>query len=69
MTTDEIVRLPIEQKMRMTEILWEDLRERFEQNELADEHKALLDLRRKRVEAGKVRLLNWDTVKAAIGKA
>ena len=69
MTTEEIKRLPIEQKMHMMEILWDDLRERFDQGELADEHKALLDQRRKRVRSGEAKMLDWDTVKAAIGRA
>ena len=68
MTTDEIKGLPIEQKLRMMETLWEDLRERFERFEIPERHKKLLDERRERVRAGQAQLLDWDSVKGTIGR-
>ena len=68
MTTDEIKGLPIEQKLRIMKALWEDLRERFEQSEIPERHKKLLDQRRERVRTGQARLLDWDSVKGTIGR-
>ena len=69
MTTEEIRRLPVEQKFQIMEVIWEDLRERFERFEISPEHKALLDQRRARVESGESQLLDWDDVKSTIGRA
>ena len=69
MTMDEIKSLPIEQKIQMMEILWEDLRDRFERFEISEQQKKLLDERRERVETNKAQLLDWDSVKASIGQS
>jgi len=45
---------------------WEGLH--FEQAEIPEEHKALLESRRRRVESGESRLLDWDAVKSSIGR-
>lgn len=69
MTTDEIKRLSIEEKFRIMEALWDDLRERFERFEIPEEHKRLLDKRRERVQKGEAQLHDWDSVKGSIGRA
>jgi hypothetical protein len=51
------------------EALWEDLRDRFEQSEVPQRIKDLLDLRRVRVQQGSAKLLDWDAVKSSIGRA
>jgi hypothetical protein len=68
MTAEEIKGLPIAQKLRMMEALWEDLRERFERFEIPEGHKNLLDQRRERVRTGHAKLLEWDSVKGTIGR-
>ena len=68
MTTEEIKHLPIEQKLRMMEVLWDDLKDRFDRGDVAEEHKELLDQRRQRVQSGKSQMLDWDAVKSAIGR-
>lgn len=68
MTTEEIKRLPTEEKFQMMEILWEDLREHYEQAGISDEHRELLDLRRTRVDSGEAQIRDWDEVKAMIGR-
>jgi putative addiction module component (TIGR02574 family) len=68
MTTDELKKLPMQEKLQMMEALWDDLRERFERFEIPEEHKKLLDLRRKRVESGEAQLRDWDSVKGTIGQ-
>ncbi len=50
------------------EVLWHDLREKFEAAPVSDEIKALLDERRERVARGEARLLDWDQVKSALGR-
>ncbi len=69
MTTDEIKRLPIEQKIQIMEALWDDLRERFERSEIPESIKRLLDERRERVRSGQTQILDWDSVKGTLGRA
>ena len=69
MTTDEIKRLPIEQKIQIMEALWDDLRERFDRAEIPASVRRLLDERRERVRSGQAQLLDWDSIKGTIGRA
>ena len=68
MTAEEAKALPIAQKIQIMEVLWEDLRDRFDRLDLPQSQKKLLDERRARVEAGSARLHDWDSVKATIGR-
>lgn len=68
MTEQEVKALPIDQKLRIMETIWQDLRERFERMEVPQEHKDLLDQRRTRVREGAAQLLDWESVKGTIGK-
>ena len=68
MTTDEIKRLPIDEKIRLMEALWDDLRERFERAEIPASVKRLLDERRERVRSGQAQLLDWDSIKGTLGR-
>ena len=67
MTAEEVKALPVDQKIRIMEAIWEDFRDRFERMEIPQEQKDLLDQRRARVREGKARLLDWDAVKGTIG--
>lgn len=69
MSRDEIRALPIAEKIQLMEALWEDLRDRFEQMDMPQAHKDLLDRRRERVAQGDSRLLDWDSAKLTIGRA
>jgi putative addiction module component (TIGR02574 family) len=69
MTAEEVRTLPLAQKMQIMEAIWEDLRDRFEQTELPQRLKDLLDQRRARVREGSAKILDWDTVKSGIGRA
>ncbi|MDF1658195.1 MAG: addiction module protein [Verrucomicrobiales bacterium] len=69
MTTEELRQLPTEEKVLMMETLWDDLREHFDNAEVSDDQKRLLDQRRTRVESGESRLLEWDEVKSSIGRS
>ena len=51
------------------EALWDDLRERFQQAELPERIKKLLDERRDRVRSGQAQILDWDTIKRTLGQA
>jgi putative addiction module component (TIGR02574 family) len=68
MTAEDVKTLPIERKIQIMEAIWEDLRGRFERSELSQQQKDLLDLRRARVREGSARLLDWDSVKGALGR-
>jgi len=68
MTVADIKSLSTEQKFHLMEVLWEDLRERFESTSLSPRVKELLDGRRARVERGEARLFDWDEIKSSLGK-
>mgnify|MGYP006451311315 CR=1 FL=1 len=68
MTVEEVKQLPLRQKLRIMEAIWEDLRERFEAIEVSPEVKALLDKRRARVRDCESALLDWDDAKTRIGR-
>lgn len=67
MTAEQVKALPVDQKIRIMEAIWEDFRDRFERMDVPQEQKDLLDQRRARVREGKARLLHWDSVKGTIG--
>jgi len=67
-TAQDVKALPIAEKIQIMEAIWEDLRERFERSDLPEELKTLLDRRRARVRDGTAQLLDWDSVKATIGR-
>jgi len=69
MTAEDIKALPIDRKIQIMEAIWEDLRGRFEQMDLPQSQKDLLDHRRARVREGVARLVDWDSVKGTIGRA
>jgi hypothetical protein len=69
MTTEEVRALPVERKPQIMEAIWEDFRERFERSAISPQQKELLDRRRERVRDGAARLLDWDSVKATLGRA
>ncbi|MGA1237066.1 MAG: addiction module protein [Limisphaerales bacterium] len=69
MTAEEVKALPLAQKMEIMEALWEDLRDRFEQSDVPQRIRDLLDQRRVRVEEGAAQVLDWDTVKSGVGRA
>ncbi|PWU17809.1 MAG: hypothetical protein C5B50_10475 [Verrucomicrobia bacterium] len=68
MTAEDVKALPIETKIQIMEVIWEDLRSRFDRLEISQEQKSLLDRRRARVKQGKAKLLDWDTAKRKIGR-
>ncbi len=69
MTVDEVKALPTAEKFLIMEAIWEDLRGRFEQSDIPPRIKDLLDARRARVRDGSAQVLDWDAVKATIGRA
>jgi putative addiction module component (TIGR02574 family) len=67
MTAQQIKALPPEEKLRLMENLWEDMRSRYDNDPLSPEMAALLQHRKERVELGHAKLLDWNEVKFAIG--
>lgn len=56
------------EKLHLMEGLWEDMRERFDCAELAQDTRDLLDRRRSRVRDGVATLLDWKTAKSTLGQ-
>ena len=56
------------EKLRLMQSIWEDLRGDLEDADVPNSHRDLLDARRKRVESGQSKLLEWDDVKNRIGQ-
>jgi hypothetical protein len=69
MTAEEVRTLPMAQKMQIMEVLWEDMRDRFENAEVPERLKDVLDQRRARARDGSAKILDWDSVKSGIGRA
>jgi len=67
MGTAEVLKLPLSEKLRIMEAIWDELRERADQIDIPQEQKRLLDARRAKVRNGKSQVLDWDTVKGTIG--
>ena len=68
MTTQEIKTLPTDEKVRIMEAIWDDMREHYEEAPISQDVIDLLQERKARVERGEARLLDWDKVKFAIGR-
>jgi putative addiction module component (TIGR02574 family) len=68
MTAEDVKALPIDRKIEIMEAIWEDFRDRFERLEVPQEQKDLLDHRRARVRDGAAQLLDWESVKGAVGR-
>ncbi len=68
MRAEDVRTLPVERKIQIMEVIWEDFRERFERSEISPEQRQLLDRRRARVRNGEARLLDWDAVRGTLGR-
>ena len=68
MNTIELSQFSLREKLQIMELIWEDLRSHVDSFEVPQSHKAILDERRRRVESGEAKILNWDQVKHSIGK-
>ena len=67
MSIADIRELPLHEKLQLMEALWEDLCSHAEVVQVPHWHKELLDTRRKAVEVGQEKILEWDEVKDALG--
>ena len=67
MSIAEIRRLPLSEKLQMMEALWDDLRDNAEAILVPDWQKKLLDARRRAVDEGRERILDWDQAKHSLG--
>jgi hypothetical protein len=68
MTTQEIKALPTDEKIKIMETIWEDMRDHYESAPVSEEVIAWLRQRQDRVRQGEAKLLEWDSVKFAIGR-
>jgi len=68
MTTQEIQTLPTDEKIRLMEAIWEDMRHHYESAAIPQDVINILKERRACAERGETRLLDWDKVKFAVGR-
>jgi hypothetical protein len=68
MTISDVKTMTIGQKVRIMETIWQDMQEHFEAMPVPEDVKKLLDGRRERASRGEASLMNWDEVKAALGR-
>ena len=68
MATFEISQFSLREKLQIMQTIWEDLRGHVECLGIPESHSDILDSRRKRVENGTSKLLDWNEVKHSIGK-
>jgi len=64
----DIKSLPTDEKVRIMEAIWDDMREHFEEAPISQEVIDLLRERQARVAHGEAKLLDWDQVKSALGR-
>ncbi len=60
--------LPAEEKLRIMEAIWDDMRDHYERTPIPPEILELLEERQSRVKRGDAKLLEWDQVKSLIGR-
>lgn len=63
MSTLELSQFTLREKLQIMQSIWEDLRSHVERFEVPQSHRDILDERRRRVESGEAKLLDWDQVK------
>ena len=62
----EIHQLPLHEKLRMMEALWDDIAPREAELEVPQWHKDLLDEREQLIHDGKAKFIDWETAKQQI---
>lgn len=67
MNLAEIKNLPMLEKFRIMEALWEDMREEVEEADLPEEHKRILDSCHERAATGEEKFFSLDEAQHLIG--
>lgn len=65
----EIQDLPLHEKLRMMEVLWDGIAPQETKLEVPQWHKDLLDEREKLIQDGKATFTDWETAKQQIRNA
>ncbi len=68
MNTLELSQFTLREKFQIMQSIWEELRGSVDRFEVPQSHKDILDERRRRVEGGDSKILEWDQVKHTIGR-
>ncbi len=68
MSTIELSQFTLREKFQIMQSIWEELRGSVDHFEVPQSHKDILDERRRRVESGESKILDWDQVKHTIGR-
>ena len=66
---DQIQQMPLHEKLRLMEALWEGIARQEDQIEIPQWHKDLLDRREELMRQGKGRVIEWEVAKQRINDA
>jgi putative addiction module component (TIGR02574 family) len=61
--------LPLHEKLKMMEALWDGIAQQESQLDMPQWHKDLIDEREALVQSGKARFIDWETAKQEINDA
>jgi putative addiction module component (TIGR02574 family) len=65
----ELRQMPLQEKLRMMEAIWDDIAREEESLAVPDWHKAILDERERLLADGKTRYIDWEDAKKQITEA
>lgn len=68
MKSFELSQFTLREKFQIMQSIWEELRSSVDEYEVPQSHKDILDERRRRVDCGESKVLDWDQVKHTIGR-
>lgn len=68
MSIAEIRKLPLREKFQILEVLWEDMREEVDRQDIPESHKKILDDCEARVLAGEERFYSLEEARNLIGR-
>jgi putative addiction module component (TIGR02574 family) len=66
---DEIRQLPLQEKLKVMEAIWESIAPSEEQLDVPQWHKDILDEREQLIREGKAKFIDWETAKKEIKKS
>jgi len=66
---EQIRQMPLREKLRVMEALWDDISRAEENLEVAQWHKDILDERERLIAEGKAQFVSWEEAKKQIKKA
>ncbi|MFC7339452.1 addiction module protein [Haloferula chungangensis] len=68
MNLAEVSKLSGREKLQLMDALWEDMRQKADEDEFREDHLELVRRRWAKIESGESKMLDWDAVKDSIGR-